>query len=215
MSAAVIAYAADMVRWEPGAKERLQAAALDLYVNQGFEQTTVEEIARRVGLTERTFFRHFADKREVLFDGQDRLRELFVAGLRAAPDDASPLEMVASALRGSADYFGRDRREWSRRRQQVIAANLALQERELLKLAALAAAVAETLRERGVGDPAATLAAESGVTVFGVAFTLWIRDGEERPFAEVERAVLAEWSAMSAGLGDLVAAGPTTDPESA
>ena len=79
-----------MVRWEPGTRDRLQAAALDLYVSRGFEQTTVEEIARSVGLTERTFFRHFADKREVLFDGQDRLRQAFVDGVHAAPPDASP-----------------------------------------------------------------------------------------------------------------------------
>ena len=188
-----------MGRWEPGARGRLQAAALDLYVSQGFEQTTVGEIARSVGLTERTFFRHFADKREVLFDGQQQLRQVFFDGVRGAPQDASPLELVGAALRAAATFFPDDRRDWSRRRAQVIAANPGLQERELLKLAALAGATADALRARGVRDPAATLAAESGVTVFGVAFTQWIAEGEERSFAYVQSEVLAEWSALAAG----------------
>ncbi len=189
-----------MGRWEPGARERLQAAALELYVSQGFEQTTVAEIARRVGLTERTFFRHFADKREVLFDGQDRLEQAFLDGVAAAPRGAAPLEVVAAALDASADFFRDERRHWSRQRQAVISANPALQERELLKLAALASALAGALRSRGVAEPAATLAAQSGVTVFGVAFSQWITDGEHRSFADVERTVWRELTAMSAGL---------------
>lgn len=176
-----------MVRWEPGARERLQLAAMDLYVNRGFEQTTVTEIAESVGLTERTFFRHFADKREVLFNGQEQLREEMLAGLTAAPDGATPLELVAAALDASADFFSDDRRDYSRRRQVVISAHPALQERELLKLAALATALAAGLRDRGVPEPTATLAAESGVTIFGVAFGQWIGEGESGSFAELVR----------------------------
>jgi AcrR family transcriptional regulator len=177
----------------------LQAAALELYVRQGFEQTTVEEIARSVGLTERTFFRHFADKREVLFDGQDQLHQAFLDGVRAAPPSASPLEMVAAALAATADHFDDERRSWSRQRRAVIAGNVALRERELLKSASLAAAVAGALRARGVGERTAALAAETGITVFTVAFAEWIAEGEQRSLAEVEREVLEELRALRAG----------------
>ncbi|MFC4942946.1 TetR family transcriptional regulator [Pseudonocardia sp. GCM10023141] len=197
-----------MVRWEPGAGERLRVAALELYVRQGFEQTTVEEIARSVGLTERTFFRYFADKREVLFDPQNLLQEAFLAGVNAAPPTAAPLEMIASALATSAAFFPDDRRNWSRQRQSVIAANPALKERELLKLATLAAAIAEALRARGVAAQAATLAAESGTTVFGVAFTQWIADGEQRSLAAIEHEVLGELAALTTGLATALDRGP-------
>lgn len=186
-----------MVRWEPGTRQRLQAAALDLYLSRGFEQTTVTEIAESVGLTERTFFRHFADKREVLFDGQDRLQQAVVAGVSAAPADATPLEMVAYALAASVDFFPPERRDWSRRRQTVIAENAALQERELLKLAALGAALAVALRERGLPEPTATLAAESGVTIFEVAFAQWIAPAEDRPIDELQRQGLDALRAMA------------------
>ena len=176
-----------MVRWQPGAKDRLQAAALDLYLTRGFEQTTVTEIAASVGLTERTFFRHFADKREVLFDGQELLAQAFLNGVDAAADDATPMETVAAALDTAAEFFPEERREHSRRRQEIIEANPGLQERELLKLAGLAAAIAAALGVRGVPEPVATLAAQSGVTVFAVAFAQWIETGEVRSFTELER----------------------------
>jgi AcrR family transcriptional regulator len=174
----------------------LQSAALDLFVSQGFEETTAAEIAQSVGLTERTFFRHFADKREVLFDGQDRLQQAFLDGVADAPDDASPLQLAAAALATSADFFADDRREHSRRRQTVIAAHPALQERELLKMAGLAASLAGALRERGVTEPVATLTAQSAVTVFGVAFVAWIAEGETRSMDEIEREVMRQLSAV-------------------
>jgi AcrR family transcriptional regulator len=181
-----------MVRWEPGAKERLQAAALELFAAQGFEQTTAAEIAQSVGLTERTFFRLFSDKREVLFHGQQQFVRAFVDGVDAAPPDASPLEVIASALHAAASFFPNERRPYSRLRQSVIDQNPALQERELHKLAGLAATVAEALRARGIGEPAATLAAESGATVFGIAFAQWIREGEERSLHDIESDVIDE-----------------------
>src|SRR5580658_5362057 len=98
-----------MVRWEPGARERLQQAALELFASQGFEQTTAEQIARAAGLTERTFFRYFADKREVLFQGQEQFVAAFVSGVAAAPPDATPLELVAAALRSAARWFPDER----------------------------------------------------------------------------------------------------------
>lgn len=196
MSVAVITYTAAMVRWEPGAKDRLRMAALELFLRQGFEQTTAGEIARGVGLTERTFFRHFADKREVLFDGQNQLQEAFVAAVAAAPA-GTPMALVSSALEATAEFFPAERRDWSRRRQQVIIANPPLRERELLKMAALSTAVADALRARGVAEPAATLAARSGITVFETSFLQWISDGEQRSLGEVEQEVFAQLKAVT------------------
>jgi len=196
-SVTAIARLCRMVRWQPGAPERLQKAALELFATRGFEQTTAAEIARSVGLTERTFFRHFSDKREVLFSGQHQLAQAFLAGVDAAPPGTAPIEVVASALRSAASFFPDDRRTHSRLRQSVIDHNPALQERELHKLAGLATALAAALRSRGVDDLAAVLAAESGTTVFGIAFTQWIREGEERSFAELTEDVLRELLTMT------------------
>jgi AcrR family transcriptional regulator len=181
-----------MVRWEPGAKERLQAAALELFATRGFEQTTAAEIAQSVGLTERTFFRHFSDKREVLFYGQQQFLQAFVDGVNAAPPDATPLEVIASALDGATAFFPDERRPHSRTRQSVIDQNPALRERELHKLAGVATTVAEALHARGIGEPAATLAAQSGATVFGIAFAQWIREGETRSLPDIASDVLHE-----------------------
>ncbi|MCX4098077.1 TetR/AcrR family transcriptional regulator [Nocardia sp. alder85J] len=181
-----------MARWEPGTVERLQRAALELFASRGYEQTTATEIAQSVGLTERTFFRHFSDKREALFYGQEQLEQAFVAGVAAAPAEVSPLEMVCAALYSATDFFPDERRPHSRVRQTVIDANPALQERELHKLAHLGRAVAAALRERGIGELPAALAAETGITVFGLAFAQWIREGEQRSLADIETAVLRE-----------------------
>jgi AcrR family transcriptional regulator len=181
-----------MVRWEPGARERLQAAALELFATRGFEQTTAEQIAQSVGLTERTFFRHFSDKREVLFYGQEQFLQAFIDGVDAAPPDASPLEVIASSLHSAGSFFPDERRTYARLRQSVIDQNPALRERELHKFAGLATTVARALRARGIGEPAATLAAQSGATVFGIAFAQWIRDDETRSLPDISSAVLGE-----------------------
>jgi len=186
-----------MSRWEPGARERLNGAALDLYATKGFEETTVAEIAQAVGLTERTFFRYFADKREVLFAGSELLEKRFVDGAAAAPDDAAPMEVVASAVAASADYFPDERRAYSRKRAAIIEANPALMERELRKMSGLAASLATALRDRGIPDPTAILAAESGVTVFRVAFSQWIADGNERSMVDIEREMFAELGTLA------------------
>jgi AcrR family transcriptional regulator len=186
-----------MSRWEPGAPERLQQAALDLFATRGFEQTTAAEIAQSVGLTERTFFRHFSDKREVLFHGQELLVQAFLDGLDGAPAGATALEMVAMAMDVAAtSFFPDERRPYSRTRQAVIEENPALQERELRKLAHLATVIAAALRERGVEEPAATLAAESGRTVFAIAFGQWVREGEERSLAEIQADVMGRLLSM-------------------
>lgn len=187
-------------RWEPGAQDRLRLAALDLFLEQGFERTTVEQIAAAAGLTERTFFRYFEDKREVLFDGRGALERAFVDGVAGADPGAAPMAVVAAALASAAAFFAEDGRAWSRRRQRVITAHAGLRERELLKLAGLAALVAQALRDRGVPDPQAVLAAESGLTVFGLAFTDWIAEGETRTFAELQRSTLATLVAVTGAL---------------
>ena len=172
MSVAVITYDLGMGRWEPNARGRLEQAAMDLFIERGFEQVTVAEIAGRAGLTERTFFRYFADKREVLFWGQDALRGLLVYAVAGAPDAMAPIDAVAAALEAAGAVL-QERREYARRRQAVIAANTGLQERELIKLASLASALADALRRRDVTDPAASLTAEAGIAVFKIAFERW------------------------------------------
>ena len=187
-----------MSRWEPNARGRLEQAALELYIERGFEQTTVAEIAARAGLTERTFFRHFADKREVLFAGAGELQDLLVSTLASTPDSAAPIDAIAAALEAAAARL-QERREYSRQRQAVIAANAELQERELIKLASLASALAGTLRRRGVRDPAASLAAEAGIAVFKIAFERWINQTSQQDLPQLIRESLDELKAVTAG----------------
>jgi AcrR family transcriptional regulator len=188
-----------MGRWEPNARGRLEQAAMELFIERGFEQTTVAEIAGRAGLTERTFFRHFADKREVLFWGQDALRELLVSTVAAAPDSLAPIDAVATALEGAGGVL-QERREYARRRQAVIAANTGLRERELIKLASLASALADALRRRGVTDPAASLTAEAGIAVFKIAFVRWVSETGEADLPQLIRASLDDLRAVTAGV---------------
>jgi AcrR family transcriptional regulator len=171
----------DVGRWKANASGRLQQAALELYHEHGYEQTTVAQIAQRAGLTTRTFFRHYADKREVLFGGEDTLHELLVLAIAGAAESTSPLEALAAGLKPAMTiYFEHRPREAARQRHQVIADNAALQERELMKLSRLATSVAEALREHGMAEPAATLTAETGVVIFKVAVERWINDTANR-----------------------------------
>jgi len=188
-----------MGRWEPNARGRLEQAALELYVERGFEQTTVAEIAKRAGLTERTFFRHFADKREVLFGGAGALQEFLVSTVASAPDSAAPIDAIAAALQTAAADIFQQRREYSRQRQAIIAANAELRERELIKLASLASALADALRQRGVSDPAASLSAEAGIAVFKIAFERWVGESSQRDFSQLIRESLDELKAVTAG----------------
>jgi AcrR family transcriptional regulator len=198
MSVAAIKYDQGMSRWEPNARGRLEQAALDLYIERGFEQTTVAEIAKRAGLTERTFFRHFADKREVLFAGAGLLQDFLVGTLATAPDSATPIAAVAAALEAVGARL-QERREYSRQRQAVIAANAELQERELIKLASLGSAMAGALRRRGVSDLAASLTAEAGIAVFKIAFERWISQASQRDLPQFIRESLDELKAVTSG----------------
>ena len=193
-----------MSRWEPDARGRLQQAAIELYTSRGFEQTTVAEIAERAGLTERTFFRHFSDKREVLFGRSNALLELFVESTQTAPADASPMESVTAALMAAADMF-ESRRPWSTQRQKVIVANPSLQERELIKMAGLGIAMAAVLRARGVPEPEASLTAEAGIAVFRVTFERWVADDNVLPFAEIVADSLAALKTVVADAADATA----------
>ncbi len=186
-------------RWEPDSRGRLQEAALALFAERGFDQTTAAEIAARAGLTERTFFRHFADKREVLFGGSALLKERIVAGVAGAPAGYGPLDAVASGLDAAAAMLGELRRDLSRQRHAVISANPELRERELAKLVDYATAVATALRQRGVGDPQAIIAAEAGMTVLRVALERWASEQDDGDLTTIMQDSLAQLRAVAIG----------------
>ncbi|MFI1912998.1 TetR family transcriptional regulator [Nocardia sp. NPDC020380] len=185
-----------MARWEPNALGRLEQAALELYRENGFDSTTVAQIAERAGLTERTFFRYFTDKREVLFGGTQPLRELLVNGVAAAPEGTAPLAAVLAALEHAADELFEPRRALALQRQLVIDANPGLQERELVKSASLGVALAEALRERGVPETVAELAGQVGIAVLHTAFGRWTRDTGEQTLAQLLRDTAAQLPAI-------------------
>jgi len=187
-----------MGRWEPDARGRLERAALALYEERGFEHTTVAEIAARAGLTERTFFRYFTDKREVLFAGAGALQGLLVDAVADLPPSAAPIDAMAAALDAATGMF-EERRDHAVQRQAVILANPELQERELIKLARLAAALADALRQRGVRDPAASLAAETGIAVFKIAFERWISETNRRTLSQLIHESFEELKAVASG----------------
>src|SRR4029077_12101871 len=138
------------------------------------------------------FFRHFADKREVLFAGSAALEKLLVDATASAPTSASPIDAVTAALMAAGDVFNDERRSYSRERRAVIAANAELLERELIKMASLASAIADALRRRGVSDPAARLTAEAGIAVFRVTFDRWVDDASDHDWRALVRASLEE-----------------------
>lgn len=201
-------------RWQPGTRERLQQVALELFRRNGYEATTVADIARAAQVTERTFYRYFADKREVLFDGQDQLGAAFAEGIGGAPSGASPMDLAAAGLDGAAAFFSAERRDWSRGRQSVIESDPALRERELLKLAALADRLADALHGRGVADPQARLCADAAISVFRTTFSRWLVDGADRSFGELQRETLATLQSLAAsgtGSGITARAGSSSD----
>ena len=169
------------------ARRRLQQAALELFSERGYEQTTASEIAARAGVTERTFFRHFPDKREVLFDGQITLRAALTSAIAEAPETLRPLELLYRAFR-SVEQTLEDNRPFSVPRQQVIAETPALQERESAKTAALTEALALALRQRGVDEQLATLAAQTGMAAFHHAVVAWFADPSRRLGAHLDTA---------------------------
>jgi len=189
-----------MSRWEPDGRGRLEQAALALYGERGFDNTTVAEIAQRAGVTERTFFRHFADKREVLFpsEGTRRLQELLVSAVADAPAALAPLDAIAVGLEAAAALL-QERRANARQRAAIIAATPELRERELIKLAAWSTALIDTLRQRGLSDAAARLTAEVAIAIFRSAFDRWVEDTDDRDFPQYIRESLDQLKAVTAG----------------
>jgi AcrR family transcriptional regulator len=189
-----------MPRWEPNAAGRLQGAAIDLFSEVGFEQTTVARIAERAGLTERTFFNHFTTKRDVLFGATSELQKQVVTReIRACPAEVPPLEAMVHGLRTAADELLEELRVPSARRREIIDATPELREREESKRAALTAAVAGALRERGLDADTALLTAGAGVLAQQVAEQRWVRPDEERPLRDLITDALAALRAAVGG----------------
>lgn len=188
-----------MARWEPDARGRLVKAAIELFHESGYEGTTVEGIAARAGLTERTFFRHFADKREVLFSGSKDLEKSVVERIGSAPAGRSPLDVVAAALAAwAAELEEQADLQFVRARYALVAKHAELQERELIKLANLTVAARKALHARGVPEPAASLAAEAGIAVFKIGFEHWIKERKPKDLAGHIRAALDALRAVTA-----------------
>jgi AcrR family transcriptional regulator len=188
-----------VARWKPNAVGRLQEAAIELYREPGYDEVTVAEIAARAGLTPRTFFRHFPDKREVLFFGAEKHEAFIAEGVMAAPEQTHALEAVATALAAVAKISDEDpaHAAFVRQRHAVIQAYAELRERELSKYASLASAMAAALRRRGVAELAARLAAEVGLAAFKVGFERWFDDPKRRKMGDHLRDAMG-------GLGSVV-----------
>lgn len=181
-----------MARWKPGARDRLAAAALDLFAERGYENTTVIDIAERAGLAKTTFFRHFQDKREVMFGGSG-INDLIAAAIDAAPHTATPLEAVAHAVDAvGSEIFTPARRAWVAQRQSVIDANPELREREAVKNLSLVATMTDALARRAVPVLAGRLAAEIGTLVSGIAFGRWIESDNVDEFSAIARRTLED-----------------------
>jgi AcrR family transcriptional regulator len=187
-----------MARWEPDAYGRIRQAALELFTAQGFENTTVTQIAERAGLNRRTFFHHFADKREVVFSGPPEVDELIVAEIRAQPKSVDPLHAATAGLKSAAATVFEQQREAAIKRGRIIAASPELQERDMLKRATLADMIAAALRDRGTAGQAAVVAAWSAVAVFYAAFARWTEAANHHPLAQLIDEILDEFLSAAA-----------------
>jgi AcrR family transcriptional regulator len=196
-----IAYHVPVARWEPNTRERLVRAAVELFAEQGYDATTVSEIAERAGgLSKMTFFRHFSDKREVLFAGQDTMGQLLADAVAAAPGPATPLQAVAAGLDAMAARHPNDRREFAVRLRAVIVGNAELLERAAFKRFALTQAATAALEKRGVSDLTAGLAAELGIRAYYRAYEQWADSASEQTLTDFTRHSLEELRAASATL---------------
>jgi AcrR family transcriptional regulator len=189
-----------MPRSGADARRRLQQAALELFRERGYEATTTAEIAARAGVTERTFFRHFPDKREALFDGEDAFRAALAEAVLAAPVGATPMDALLVAFR-SVERVIENNRPLTEPRQAVIAQTPALQERVLTKTAGLTDALSEALSRRGVEPALAGLAAQVGMAAFAYATRAWFYDPAPGLDAHLTRA-FSELHGLSSAGGD-------------
>jgi AcrR family transcriptional regulator len=176
-----------MPRWEPDARPRLIAAALHLFSEQGYDNTTVAQIADRAGVTKSTFFRHFPDKRELLAAGQETLSRLLVEGIIDSPSESGPLAAIGAGLEHAAQAMTPFNRELAPQLKAIIASSAELQERDALKQVGFAVAMAGALRERGVPDAVAAAAAELGVLAFREAYAAWAAEGNDQELGTLAR----------------------------
>jgi AcrR family transcriptional regulator len=187
-----------MSRWKPDAGGRLEAAAWELFRDQGYDRTTVADIAQRAGLTERTFFRHYADKREVLFGGSTAMKDELLRALGSVPPALPPIEAVRIAVEAISALLA-GRQALARERRRIVVAHADLQEREQIKRAMLTASLAEALQQRGVQEPAASLAADMGIAVFYVGFSHWLDDPANRDLVEIVHEGFDQLKAIASG----------------
>jgi AcrR family transcriptional regulator len=180
-----------MPRWAEGAEARLTTAAYELYLERGFEDVTVGEITARAGLTKRTFFRYFADKREVLFSGAAAFQDTVVGAVINAPEGVAPIEAVVAALATGGTELT-ELGDGVRARQRLIYSSTELQEREMIKMATLTGAIGGALQRRGVPESAASLTAQAGVAVFQTAFDRWAGREESVNFSDLIHQALDE-----------------------
>jgi AcrR family transcriptional regulator len=188
-------------RWEPNPRERLERSALALFAEQGYDDTTVEQIAAGAGLARSTFFRHFRDKREILFGGQDELASRLALGIENAPSRRTALEAIEAAFADiAAVAFTPERRDLAPRRIAVVASNPELRERELLKRGGIKNAITAALRSRGIEEPSATVAAELATLALSQAVAAWAEPDNTEEFDPIARRVLRRLHAAAAEL---------------
>jgi AcrR family transcriptional regulator len=187
-----------MSRWRPDARERLQRAALELFAEQGFAATTVPEITARAGLTTRTFFRHFADKREVLYADDAEIPAVVARMMADAPPAAEPLDLIVEGLRTVAETRFEPRTAALRARRELVRSDAGLQERDLRKRAVMSEAIQAGFRSRGVEPARAALLAETCVTLINVSLTEWLDRDDDRPLHDI---VLDTLATLRAALG--------------
>lgn len=188
-----------MGRWEPNPRERLKQAALELFAEQGFAATTVPQITARAGLTTRTFYRHFADKREALFDHEDELPGLVASLVAEAPPGMTPMRIIERGLTETAQTRFEGRLAELRTRQAVVQSDEGLREREGRKFALLSDSLRQALVGRGVHETTATIAAQLATSVFAVAVGRWLEQPGERPLTEFITEALTAMRSLAAG----------------
>ena len=198
-----------MGRWEPDARGRLLDAAVELFTERGYDATTAAQIAERAGLTKTTLFRHFADKREILFQGQESLVVVAGDAVGSAPSGSAPFEVLRAGVLAMCAMHDAGRRDLGRRLDAILSSSAELQERASFKRATIAAALHEALAAR-LGDARqAGILADVGVRAYYDGFSSWIVASEDGPLADVVR---AELDAYALALVDLTSTTPAGAP---
>lgn len=190
-----VKYARDMGRWPPDAGERLRAAAIELFLEQGFAATTVPDIAKRAGLTTRSFFRYYADKREVLFVGEEELPNVVAQVFASADSALAPLDVVRYGILAVLGPRLEPLRGELGSLMQIISTDEGLQERHLRKMSILQAAATAAFRERGLVPLEAEVAGRLATSVYDMTLAQWL-GSQDRTFLEVSTQVLDTFPAV-------------------